>query len=66
MKEFWQRQWLAIDPRVFSWDAEGRVAVSVHQIVRDRTGTVLADQIVDHTHEMRDGLVRRNKITPTT
>jgi len=52
VREYWQRQWTAIDPRVepraFRWDAEGRVVVSVHQVVRDLGGAVLADQIVEH------------------
>jgi ketosteroid isomerase-like protein len=66
VREYWQRQWTAIDPRVepraFRWDAEGRVVVSVHQVVRDLTGTVLADQIVEHVYEMQDGLVCRMEI----
>jgi hypothetical protein len=30
--------------------------------VRDLTGKVLADQIVEHVYEMQDGLVRRMEI----
>jgi hypothetical protein len=66
VRRYWHRQWAAIDPhvepRAFTWDAEGRVTVSVHQIVRDLTGTVLAEQTVNHVYEMRDGLVRRMEI----
>jgi hypothetical protein len=66
VRKYWQRQWTAIDPRVepraFRLDAEGRVVVSVHQVVRDLPGKVLADQIVDHVYEMQDGLVRRMEI----
>jgi hypothetical protein len=42
VQHYWQRQWAALDPHVeprsFSWDADGRVTVSVHQIVRDLNG----------------------------
>jgi hypothetical protein len=66
VQQYWERQWAALDshvePRAFSWDAEGRVTVSVHQIVRDRTGKVLSDQVVKYVYEMQDGLVRRMEI----
>ena len=66
VRDYWQRQWAAIDPHVeprgFSWDGETRVAVSVHQFVRDRQGNVIADQWVEHAYEIEDGLVRRMEI----
>jgi ketosteroid isomerase-like protein len=66
VRDYWQRQWAAIDPsvepRAFSTDAEGRISVSVHAIVRDLTGKVLSDQTVQHVYEMQDGLVRRMEI----
>src|SRR5262245_31964441 len=66
VQQYWQRQWAALDPHVeprgFSWDTEGRVTVSVHQRVRDLTGKVLSDQMVEHLYEIRDGLVRRMEI----
>ena len=51
-----------VEPRTFRRDAEGRVVVSVHQVVRDLSGAVLADQIVEHVYEMQDGLVCRMEI----
>ena len=66
VRDYWQRQWAAIDPRVeprsFRTDSEGRISISVHAIVRDLTGTVLSDQTVEHVYEMQDGLVRRMEI----
>jgi hypothetical protein len=66
VREYWQRQWAAIDPRVepraFSWDVDGYVIVTVHQVVRDVTGKVLADEMVEHIYEMQDGLVVRMEI----
>ena len=38
---------------------DGRVAVDIHQMVRDRAGGVLADERVVHVWTLRDGLVTR-------
>ena len=66
VREYWTRQWRMIDPHVeprgFTSDDRGRVAVDVHQIVRDLTGKVLADQMVQHVYEIEDGLIRRMEI----
>ena len=66
IRQYWQRQWAAIDPhvkpRAFRWEADGRVTVSVHQAVRDLTGKLLADQMVEHVYELQDGAIRRMEI----
>lgn len=66
VRDYWQRQWAALDPlvepRAFSSDADGRITVTVHQIVRDLTGKVLSDQMVKHIYEMQGGLVLRMDI----
>ena len=66
VRAYWTRQWGMIDPRVeprrFSTDDCGRVVVEVHQIVRDHTGTVVTDQIVQHTYDVEHGLIRRMEI----
>jgi len=63
VRHYWQRQWAAIDPhvepRAFSWDADGCVTVSVHQIVRDLAGKLLSEQTVQHVYQLEHGLVRR-------
>jgi hypothetical protein len=66
VREYWTRQWRLIDPHVepitFERDETGRIVVGVHQIVRDRVGTVLVDQMVRHLYTLRDGLVSRMEI----
>jgi aspartyl-tRNA(Asn)/glutamyl-tRNA(Gln) amidotransferase subunit A len=66
IRRYWQRQWAELDPHVeprgFSWDANGRVVVTVHQSVRDLTGTVLSDQMVTHVYKMEDDLVLQMEI----
>ena len=66
VRRYWERQWAAIDPhvepRAFRREPDGRIAVSVHQVVRDRTGHVLADQLVEHVYQLQDGTIRRMDI----
>ena len=71
VRDYWQRQWTIIDPHVepkgFATDNAGRTLVEVHQVVRDLTGKVLSDQIVQHAYTVRDGLIERMDIKePTT
>jgi len=62
VREYWRRQWELIDPRVeprgFSTEADGRVAVDVRQVVRDRAGVLLKEEMVQHVYRIDDGLVR--------
>jgi hypothetical protein len=63
VRDYWTRQFATIDPRVeplrFTPDSEGRMVVDVHQVVRDRDGTLLFDGRVQHVYTLRDGLVVR-------
>ena len=66
VRDYWTRQWLAIDPHVepvrFATDAAGRIIVDVHQVVRDRAGVVKADEMVRHVYVLVDGLIRSMQI----
>ena len=66
VREYWTRQWSLIDPHVeprrFSTDASGRIIVDVHQLVRDRAGNIIADQMVQHVYLIQDGLIRSMEI----
>ena len=68
VRDYWTRQWQAIDPRVepraFATDDAGRIVVDVHQVVRDLGGAVLADRMVQHVYVLRDGLVMSMEIRP--
>jgi ketosteroid isomerase-like protein len=63
VRDYWTRQFETIqsrvDPKRFSADADGRIVVEVHQIVRDATGDLIADRMVEHVYTIRDGLVER-------
>jgi ketosteroid isomerase-like protein len=66
VRSYWTRQWQVLDPTVepiaFAEDDTGRIVVTVHQIVRDRTGTLLVDRHLQHVYSLRDGLVSRMEI----
>jgi hypothetical protein len=63
VREYWKRQWGAIDPHVdpidFSSVLDGEVIVEVRQVVRDLQGTLLADQMVVHIFGIESGLIKR-------
>ena len=62
VRAYWTRQWGMINPHVdpvsFTPDEAGRIAVSVHQVVRDLSGKVLFDRMVEHIYTLRDGLIQ--------
>jgi len=66
VRDYWTRQWSVIDPHVeprrYGTDESGRVIVEVHQVIRDRAGAVIADQMVQHVYVVQDGLIRRMDI----
>jgi|ERR1700736_1410235 hypothetical protein len=66
VREYWRRQFALIDPSVeparFTDDKEGRTVVDVHQVVRDLTGGILADQMVQHVYTIKEGLIQRMDI----
>lgn len=66
VREYWKRQFEVLDSRVepqgFATEADGRIAVQVHQVVHDKQGKLLADQMVLHVYELRDGLIASMEI----
>lgn len=66
VRAYWTRQWGMLDPHVqpvrFSDDGDGRIAVDVHQIVRDLKGNPLLDRMVQHVYQVRDSLILRMDI----
>lgn len=66
VRDYWTRQWGLIDPHVeplgFSTDEAGRTVVKVHQVVRDLTGHVIKDAMVEHIYVIEDGLIKQMEI----
>jgi SnoaL-like domain len=69
VRAYWTWQFGLIDshvePIAFEVDNEGRLAVDVHQVVRDLEGQVFSDGRVRHVYTFRDGLVERMDIEET-
>jgi hypothetical protein len=63
VRSYWKRQWAMVDPHVepieISPASEGELTVKVHQVVRDLKGNLLADRMVTHIFQIRDGLIQR-------
>lgn len=64
VREYWTGQWNVIDPRLDVIDVvrlpDGRVAVTVHQVIRDRDGgRLVSDDLVRHVLRFDDGLIAR-------
>lgn len=66
VRAYWTRQWGMIDPHVEPVSVEsgndGRVIVTVHQVIRDLTATLLLDRMVEHVYSIKDGLIQRMEI----
>jgi hypothetical protein len=66
VRDYWTRQWDLIDPHVeplrFEADEAGRMVVDVRQVVRDRNGNIMVDEIVQHVYVIQEGLVRSMEI----
>ncbi len=66
VRDYWTRQWAAIDPHVepveVAVEPDGRVAVLVAQVVRDLDGNVVAGGRVVHAYRLSGGLVTHMEI----
>lgn len=66
VREYWMRQWKVIDPTVtperFVMEGDGRIAVHVHQVVRDLEGNVISDGRAEHVYRIEDGLIKSMEI----
>jgi ketosteroid isomerase-like protein len=61
VRDYWTRQWEMINPHVdpvtFREEGDGRISVGVHQVIRELSGKVLMDRMVDHVYSFKDGLI---------
>jgi SnoaL-like domain len=63
VREYWTRQWAAIDPAVeplgVTSRSDGTLAVDVQQTVRSLEGAPLAEGRVTHVYTFREELIAR-------
>ncbi|KAF3890122.1 MULTISPECIES: nuclear transport factor 2 family protein [Nostocales] len=68
VRAYWTEQWSEIDghvePQTFYLEEDGRILVSVHQVVRDLAGAVLADEHVGHRFTFEHGLIQAMEVCP--
>lgn len=66
VRDYWQRQWAAIDtsaePTAVTEREDGTVEVAVHLVARDSAGEVLHEAEGVHVYEFRGDLVERMTI----
>jgi ketosteroid isomerase-like protein len=66
VRDYWKRQFEVLDPHVepknFTREADGRIVVDVHQVVHDKSGKLVVDQMVKHVYEIRDELIQSMEI----
>lgn len=66
IRAYWTRQWeqinATVDPTGFVERADGRIEVTVHQIVKDLQGEPIFDGTVLHVYTIQDDLLRRMDI----
>lgn len=66
VRDYWTRQWRAIDssvtPRDFAIRPDGRVDVAVHQVVKSLDGELLDDTTVHHVYRVRGNQVEHIEI----
>jgi hypothetical protein len=66
VQNYWQRQWQELDPHVeptrISELTDGRLEVTVHQVVKDKQGKLIFDGLVKHFYILYDGLIKQMDI----
>ena len=66
VRDYWIRQWKEINPIVkpvsFKENPDGQIEVQVHQIVKDLSGNILFDGIVNHIYTFNNEKVKRMEI----
>ncbi|HEY5027057.1 MAG TPA: nuclear transport factor 2 family protein [Candidatus Angelobacter sp.] len=70
VRKYWLRQWSQLNPRVeprgFLTNPTGAVVVDVHQVVRDLSGNLLAERMVQHVYRLNQGLIQSMDIRENT
>ncbi|HTZ88848.1 MAG TPA: nuclear transport factor 2 family protein [Alloacidobacterium sp.] len=68
VRDYWTRQFKAVssnvEPQAFRTEDDGRVVVTVHQVVHDLSGNLLSDSVVEHVYSIDNGLIRKMDIRP--
>ena len=70
VRDYWRRQWSAIDPVAqavaFTTRPDGSIGVEVDQVTRSLDGTLLGEARVRHVYGFRDDLIARMDVEELT
>jgi hypothetical protein len=47
-----------VEPKSVEADSSGRIVVGVHQVVRDLSGKLLLDRMVEHIYTLNNDLIQ--------
>lgn len=66
VRQYWHLQLETLNPIVepqrFTTEPDGRIAIEVHQVVREKTGNLIVDHMVEHVYTLRDGRIASMEI----
>lgn len=66
IRAYWTEQWSKINPHVdpvsFTTESTGSILVTVHQVVRDLSGALLADGQVGHRFTLKNGKIQKMEV----
>ncbi len=66
LRAYWERQFKLVnsrvEPQAIERSRDGRVSVTVRQLVRDQAGNVLFDETIEHRYLITGGLIERMDI----
>ncbi len=66
VRAYWTRQWGEINgtvvPQAFATTPDGRIDVTVHQVVKDLEGELISDSTVHHVYRLRDDRIEHMEI----
>ena len=66
VRDYWTRQWNAINPKVYPVEtverSDKQIAVKVHQLVKDLNDQVIGDDMIVHIYHFEDGLITQMDI----
>lgn len=66
IRAYWTRQWQEINPKVVPTGMyerpDGKMEVTVHQVVKDLKGELIFDGVVKHIYTIQDKMLRKMDI----
>lgn len=66
IRDYWSRQWAEINPTVdpvtIAPLPDGRIEVTVHQVVKDLSGAIVFDGTVKHLYTINNNLIEAMEI----